>query len=81
MCLPAPVAMFDPVASGCAPLYVMLNNTSLNTEVPGTTYKWDFGDGCISTAKNPTYTYFTPGNYRIELTVTGPGGTSVMSRL
>ena len=78
---PAPVAMFDTVTSGCAPLYVSLNNTSLNTDVPGTTYKWDFGDGSVSTAKNPTYTYFTPGDYRIELTVTGPGGMSVMSRV
>ena len=41
---------------------------------PGTTYRWDFGDGSISTAKNPTYTYFDPGTYRVELTVTGPGG-------
>jgi len=78
---PAPVAMFDSVPSGCAPLYVNLNNTSINTEVPGTTYHWDFGDGSTSTAKNPTYTYFTPGNYRIELTVTGPGGVSVMSQV
>jgi hypothetical protein len=78
---PAPVAMFDTVASGCAPLYISVNNTSLNTDVPGTTYKWDFGDGSVSTAKNPTYTYFTPGDYRIELTVTGPGGMSVISRV
>ena len=78
---PAPVAMFDTVPSGCAPLFVNLNNTSINTEVPGTTYRWDFGDGSTSTAKNPTYTYFTPGNYRIELTVSGPGGVSVMSRV
>ena len=78
---PAPVAMFDPVSSGCSPLYVELNNTSLNTEVPGTTYRWEFGDGSVSTARNPTYTYFTPGDYRIELTVTGPGGVSVMSRV
>ncbi len=56
---PAPVASFDLVPSGCAPLYVNINNTSTNTEVPGTTYLWDFGDGSKSTAKNPTYTYFT----------------------
>jgi PKD repeat protein len=78
---PAPVAMFDTIPSGCAPLFISLNNTSINTEVPGTTYRWDFGDGSLSTAKNPTYTYFTPGTYRIELTVTGPGGISVMSRV
>jgi len=78
---PTPVAIFDSVPSGCSPLYISLKNTSQNTDVPGTTYKWDFGDGSTSTAKNPTYTYFTPGDYRIELTVTGPGGISVMSRV
>ena len=35
----------------------------------------------ISTAKNPTYTYFDPGIYRVELTVTGPGGTSTKSQV
>ncbi len=78
---PAPVAMFDSIPSACAPLYISLMNTSLNTEVPGTTYRWDFGDGSTSTAKNPTYTYFTPGTYKIELTVMGPGGVSTMSRI
>jgi PKD repeat protein len=78
---PAPVAGFDSIPSGCAPLYVNINNTSLNTEVPGTTYRWDFGDGSLSTAKNPTYTYFTAGTYRIELVVTGPGGTSMATQV
>jgi len=76
-----PVADFDPIPSGCAPLYITINNTSLNTSTPGTTYRWDFGDGSTSTAKNPTYTYFDPGIYRVELTVTGPGGTSTISQV
>ena len=42
---------------------------------------WDFGDGGASTAKNPTYTYFDPGTFRIELTVTGPGGVSTYSQV
>ena len=58
---PPPVANFDSIPSGCAPLYVTINNTSLNTAAPGTTYRWDFGDGSTSTAKNPTYTYFRSG--------------------
>ena len=76
-----PVANFDSIPSGCEPLYISPNNTSLNTETPGTTYRWDFGDGNYSTVKNPTYTYYNPGTYRIELTVTGPGGTSVKSQI
>jgi PKD repeat protein len=77
----APVANFDSIPSGCEPLAISINNTSLNTETPGTTFRWDFGDGSFSTAKNPTYTYFDPGVYRVELTVTGPGGTSVKSQV
>jgi PKD repeat protein len=74
-----PVANFDTIPSGCEPLNISINNTSLNTTTPGTTYRWDFGDGGTSTAKNPTYTYFDPGTYRVELTVTGPGGVSSKS--
>ena len=76
-----PVADFDSVPSGCSPLNVDINNTSQNIATPGTTYFWDFNDGSTSTAKNPTYTYFTAGDYVISLTVTGPGGTSVKTQL
>ena len=76
-----PVAAFDSIPPGCSPMIIDLNNTSLHTEAPGTTYYWNFGDGSTSTAKNPNYTYYEGGTYRIELTVTGPGGTSATSRL
>ncbi len=78
---PSPVADFDSLPSGCEPLTLVINNTSLNTDIPGTTYRWEFGDGSISTAKNPTYTYFDAGAYRVDLTVTGPGGTSGKSQM
>ncbi|MEI6049123.1 MAG: PKD domain-containing protein, partial [Bacteroidota bacterium] len=77
----APVANFDSIPQGCEPLSFAINNTSLNTEIPGTTYSWDFGDGSISTAKNPEYTYFDPGIYRIDLIVTGPGGVSIKTQI
>ena len=69
-----PVADFDSIPSGCEPLMMYLNNTSLHADIPGTTYRWDFGDGGTSVAKNPVYTFFDPGIYRVELTVTGPAG-------
>ena len=42
------------------------------------TWAWDFtNDGTIdSTAKNSTYTYANPGIYTVNLSVTGPGGSS-----
>jgi PKD repeat protein len=76
-----PIANFDLIPSGCSPLTVTINNTSLNTETPGTSYLWDFGDGGISTSKNPEYTYFNPGTYKVTLTVTGPGGVSTYSQV
>jgi PKD repeat protein len=76
-----PVANFDLIPSGCSPLNIEINNTSLNTAAPGTSYQWDFGDGGVSTAKNPSYTYFDPGTFRVQLTVTGPGGISTYSQV
>lgn len=32
-------------------------------------WKWDFGDGDISAAQNPAYTYPAPGDYEVKLTV------------
>jgi PKD repeat protein len=76
-----PEADFEPIPSGCEPLIMNIHNTSRNVDVPGTTYRWDFGDGSTSTAKNPVYTFSDPGIYRVELTVTGPGGTSIKSQI
>jgi PKD repeat protein/uncharacterized protein (DUF2141 family) len=77
----APEADFDSIPSGCEPLKIKATNTSLNTDLSGTTYKWDFGDGAVSNAKNPEYLYSDPGSYRVQLTVTGPGGTSTKSQV
>lgn len=40
-------------------------------------YTWDFGDGsAVSHDENPTHIFEKPGNYRITLTVAGPGGSN-----
>ena len=36
-------------------------------------WSWDFGDGVISTAQNPSHTYPTFGNYTVKLTVASAG--------
>ncbi|HVN59277.1 MAG TPA: PKD domain-containing protein [Bacteroidales bacterium] len=72
-----PVPNFDSIPSTCAPLSVTINNTSLNVATPGITYTWDFGDGSpVLHVKNPTYTYFTSGTYRITLTIKDAYGNS-----
>lgn len=66
-----PIANFNLPASGCTPLLVQFENTSLYAN----SYIWDFGDGSISTKKDPFYTYFEAGTYAVTLTVSGPGGS------
>ena len=36
---------------------------------------WNFGDGSTSTEQNPKHVYANPADYRVEMTVGGPGGT------
>jgi hypothetical protein len=51
-----------------------------------TAWKWDFGDGTTSTEQNPIHQYANPrpgreGNYTVILDVTGPAGTSRLSKV
>jgi len=55
--------------SGDAPLTV--DFTDLSTNFP-TTWLWNFGDGDLSTLKNPTHIYDLPGVYTVTLTATNP---------
>ncbi|HHU57417.1 MAG TPA: PKD domain-containing protein, partial [Bacteroidales bacterium] len=62
--------------SGCSPLEVSFE------ALPGAaTYLWDFGDGRMSHETTPTHTYQAPGTYQVQLTATGPGGTSQSSEV
>jgi PKD repeat protein len=72
----SPVAAFTATPrSGSPPLTVTFTDHSAGTV---TTWAWDFtSDGTIdSTTKNTTYTYGKTGTYTVNLTVTGPGGSS-----
>ena len=42
---------------------------------------WDFGEGGKSVSKNPTYTYMSPGEYQVLLTVISAGGTDFEVKL
>ena len=76
----APVANFTATpTSGSAPLTVQFTDQSTGTV---TAWAWDFNnDGIIdSTSQNPTYTYSTPGNYTVKLTVTNTKGTDNLTK-
>src|SRR6185436_5671507 len=64
-----PVASFTSNNEGCAPLFVIFQNTS----VDGASYYWDLGDGTTSTQQNPANTY-APGSYDVTLIVTSAAG-------
>lgn len=60
-------AIFATDALGCAPYTASFNNNSQ----AGVTWQWQFDNGTtFSTAENPTYTFNTPGTYRVRLIAT-----------
>jgi hypothetical protein len=71
-----PVLSFN-ATSACDMAPICITNTS-SSQVPVTTWFWDFGDGIgTSSVENPNcYTYATPGIYTIVLTATASTGCS-----
>jgi PKD repeat protein len=69
----APVAHFRADAiEGTAPFTVRFTDTSVNSP---TSWQYDFGDGSISTAQNPSHTYTAPGLYTVTLRATNSAGS------
>lgn len=74
---PVPLAGFTYSGAGVpAPATVTFTNTSSNA----TSYSWDFGDNGTSTDKDPQHTYSTGGVYTVQLTASGPGGNSSITK-
>jgi PKD repeat protein len=75
---PAPAANFKTdKRTGPAPLTVQFQDTA-SGEI--TRWNWDFGDGNISTERDPVNTYQKPGVYSVSESVTGPGGSDLIVR-
>ncbi len=69
-----PVATFTvDTGTGRAPCFVRFTDTSTGDRITG--YEWDFGDGAISTQKNPTHLYRSAGTYTVTLNVISETGT------
>ncbi len=61
---------------GCVPLKVNFKNYTTSI-VPITSWKWDFGDGNISTSKDPgSHTYTKEGRYKATLYISNNKGCS-----
>ena len=63
--------------NGHSPLNVHFTDKSTGNP---TSWNWDFGDGSISTDKNPNHTFSTVGAYTIKLTATNEDGSSSLTR-
>ena len=68
----APKASFDTTTLSCAT--TKFEAIVLSGDVRS--FRWDFGDGLISTEREPTHTYTAQGNYDVKLTVSNPWGSS-----
>ena len=63
--------------TGTAPLTATFADSSTGVV---SSYAWNFGDGGTSTLQNPSHLYSAVGTYSVSLTVTGPGGSDVLTR-
>lgn len=54
---------------------VQFTDTSHAGPAPITQWSWNFGDGSVSTQRNPSHTYSTDGVYTVSLTVTNRYGS------
>ena len=71
---PPPAADFTVAnpAPDCAPHAVDFRDASQGESID--TWRWDFGDGSESTARNPVHVYTAPGTYIVTLNVSGDCG-------
>ncbi|MEI7433833.1 MAG: PKD domain-containing protein [Methanomicrobiales archaeon] len=67
-----PIAQFDAdPKSGTVPLFVRFTDHSQGNPIR---FSWKFGDGTVSTARNPTHNYQRPGVYTVTETVQNLAG-------
>ncbi len=72
-----PVASFtDSASSGTAPLTINFTDTSIGNVG---SWLWNFGDGTLSSTRNPSKTYSSYGSYVVTLTATNPAGSNSAS--
>ncbi len=66
--------------TGTSPLYVSFTDNSQTNKEIITSWEWDFGDGVISTEKNPIHQYFTPGEYSVSLKISTNKSSSLITK-
>lgn len=59
---------------GCFPVTVQFTDESVPGDSPINSWSWDFGDGGVSTAQNPSHTYTSAGTFNVTLLLTDANG-------
>jgi len=67
----APEADFSMSSARCLKSPIIFTDITSPNGTSNLQYNWNFGDGGISTAINPVYTFTGTGQYLVTLTVTG----------
>lgn len=60
--------------SGCTPLIANFNDLSTSQNGSIVSWNWDFGDGNLSTQRNPSHNYLSSGNFNVSLQTTNNFG-------
>jgi len=77
--IPVPAADFTANPDeGIAPLTVSFTDLSTGDV---THWHWDFGDGQFSSQPEPSHAYTSTGDYTVSLTIMGPGGSDVETKV
>ena len=58
--------------SGCTPMVIQFTDLSKGNPAQ---WRWDLGNGVISSLKNPSATYFDPETYNVKLVIKNAGST------
>jgi beta propeller repeat protein len=74
----APVVTFtgSPL-EGLAPFTVQFTDSSTGSP---TLWNWSFGDGCVSSMKNPAHLFSVSGTYSVNLTASNPYGNGTLTK-
>ncbi|WPR77524.1 PKD domain-containing protein [Algoriphagus sp. NG3] len=72
---PLTVATAD-ITNGIAPLTVAFDGSTSTSDGEIVDYLWDFGNGDTSSEVSPSYTFTSPGQFAVTLTVTDDNGLS-----
>jgi PKD repeat protein len=78
---PPTVSITVTPTSGTSPLTVAFTTTASDPEGQAMTYAWEFGDGTVSSTKNPSHIYSTVGVFTARCKVTDAGGANATAQV